>query len=224
MALIAPSTDAQNSPVAHVTGWRMTGQRIDAQLYRVPSLGIGPLTISNDFVAHWSGVSDAGVRGMISAREFASSPFTLDFTKRALTFEDPASLSARADAGFTVPLSVQDDRGKALLLFADVDFGHGQQGECLIDTGQFNIQINKRYMNALGVRPGAPGVLQQDDRVIAHLPDVSLAAAPQIHAPGVKAIFRDIIYDCVIGNSFWVRDKIVTFDIPTRRMYVLASH
>lgn len=220
VSLVPPAPEAQDAPVAHFTGWRMTGSRLDGELYRVPSLGIGPLTAPNDLVAHWNGVNDAGVQGMISAREFASTPFTLDFANRQLVFEDRASLKQRERNGVAVPLGLDDDRGKSLLLFADLDFGHGKRGECLIDTGQYNIQVNKRYMDALGVRLGGTDVVQQDDHVITHLPDVSLADAPAIHEPGAKVIFRDLIYDCVIGNSFWVRNKIATYDIAGRRIYV----
>lgn len=221
LSLIPSSGLAQDPPVAHFTGWRMTGERLDGQLYRVSSLGIGPLTSSNDLVAHWNGVTQAGVAGMISAREFASTPFTLDFTNRRLVLEDADSLKSRADKGVSVPLALDDDRGKSLTLFAELDFGRGQRGECLIDTGQFNIQVNKRYMEALGVHLGGADVLQQEDRIITHLPDVALAAAPPVHSSGAKVIFRDIIYDCVIGNSFW-NNKIATFDIAAKRMYVQA--
>jgi hypothetical protein len=220
VSLIPVPADGQGAPFAHFTGWRMTGERLDGAFYHVPSLSIGPLTASNDVVGHWSGVTEAGVDGMISAREFASTPFTFDFVNRQIVFEDSDSLKSRVHSGLSVPLAVDDDRGKSLLLFADLDFGHGQRGECLIDTGQFNIQVNKRYMEPLGVHPGGADVLEQDDRVITHLPDVALAAAPSIHAPGAKVIFRDLIYDCVIGNSFWVRNKIATFDIAARRIYV----
>jgi hypothetical protein len=220
VALLSPTVDAQNAPIAHITGWRMTGERLDGVLYRIPSLSLGPLTVTDDLVAHWSGVAAANVEGMVSAREFASTPITLDFTTHQLIFEGAESLRQRARDGIEVPIALQDDRGKALLLFADVNFGHGQSGECLIDTGQFNIQINKRYMKALGVETGGTDVLLQDDRVITHLPDISLDGAPAIHAAGAKAIFRDIIYDCVIGNRFWANDKIVTFDIAHRRMYI----
>lgn len=219
---LIPASGAQDAVVAHFTGWRMTGERLDGQLYRVSSLSIGSLTSSNDLVAHWNGVTDAGVAGMVSAREFASTPFTFDFANRRLVLEDSDSLKSRMRNGATVPLTLDDDRGKSLLLFAELDFGHGQRGECLIDTGQFNIQVNKRYMEALGVHPGGEDVLQQEDRIITHLPDVALAAAPAIHAPGAKVIFRDLIYDCVIGNSFWAHNKIATFDIAAKRMYVQA--
>jgi hypothetical protein len=220
VSLIAPTAGAQDKPVAHFTGFRMNGDRLDGLLYRAQSLAIGPLIAHNDFVAYWKGVAQAGVDGMVSARELASTPFTFDFINRRIVFEDGKSLQSRVRNGSAVPLAVDDDRGKSLMLFEDVDFGRGQRGECLIDTGQFNIQLNKRYMEALGVHAGDPDVLQQDDRIITHLPDVALAQAPNIHAPGAKVIFRDLIYDCVIGNAFWVRNKIATFDIAARRMYV----
>ncbi len=216
--VLAPPGTKPERAVGYLTGFRMTGERLDGTLYAGPQLDVAGLRLPPQPVGYWDGAS--AVAGFLSAKQFEALPITLDFPNNALVFEDEASLSARQRQGYAVPLKLDDVRAKSLQLFADVDLGSGQHGECLIDTGQFNTQLNKRYMQPLNRSAGSAGVVQQDDRFIARLPKISLDGAPQIHRNDTKVIFRDLIYDCVIGNSFWGRNTSVTLDIAHRTMYV----
>lgn len=217
--VVSPSVRNPGPVIGHLTGFRMTGQRLDGTLYQGPALDVGGLRLPEEPTAYWGGATTAGVAGFLSAKAFEATPITLDFRNKLLVFEDEHSLGSRKREGNAVPVKVDDVRGESLQIFADVDFGYGQRGLCLVDTGQFNMQVNTRYMPLLNRPAGGTDVVAQEDRFISHLPRVSLSDAPSVQQDNIKVIFRDLIYDCVIGNSFW-EDKSLTVDIAHRMLYV----
>lgn len=216
----APPVAAQ--PAARFTGFRMTGERIDSTLYGGPSLALGPLNENRPLVGYWDGL-DPSVAGMLPASFFAKTPVTFDYSSRTFVMEDNLSLAQRRASSSSVPLATDVYRNGATVAFVDVQLAEGVRGQCLLDTGQFNVQVNKRYMNALHRNIGDPDVVEQGDHVIAHLPRVSLAAAPSIDRRDMKVIFRDIIYDCVLGNAFWGDDTAFTLDLGRKQLYVRKS-
>lgn len=217
---------AANLPLTaagYYTGFRMTGERVGGNRYTGIPLAFGTLRTSGEV-----GVSDHidkdPIDGLISARTFAQRPTTLDFVNKEVVLETEASARERLRSGSTVPLRVSDDRGLRLDLFAEFDLGNDQKGLCEVDTGFYGIMVHTRYMEALGIVPGALGV----DRIEfnpgfftwkTHLPAIALASAPEQKLEGPLVNFGDIIYDCVVGMRFW-HDRTVTLDIAGRKLIV----
>ena len=57
---------------------------------------------------------------------------------------------------------------------------------------------------------------------ISTLPAVSIDGVPAAKIENPEVNFSDIIYDCVVGNRFWL-DKALTLDIPHNRILVSVA-
>ena len=227
--VLAPSQirRAGGKPLGVVTGHRMTGERLDIQLWEVPSLQVGPLVTTDAIVGSWDALDNFGLDGIISLNEFREQPFTIDFKAGTITFESASSLARRRLAGNATPLLLDDLRGRALTAFAAFSFGD-EAGQCELDTGTQATRANIRFLAALGIDSSDARVTKRsfkavtgamENQYVATVPRVALAAAPGIDVVNTQVTFSDIIYDCVIGTSFW-QGRVLTFDIAGRELIV----
>ena len=214
-------------PTGVVTGHRMTGERLDIPLWVVPNLQVGPLASTDAVVGSWDALDSFGLDGIISLMGFRKQPFTIDFAAGTVTLESPRSLARRRAEGQVSPLLLDDLRGRALDVFAAFSFS-GHSGECLLDTGTQATRANTRYLAALGIDSSDASVTKRsfravtgavEDQYVASVPRVALASAPEVAATDTRVTFSDIIYDCVIGTSFW-QGRALTFDIAGRELIV----
>jgi Aspartyl protease len=203
------------------TNWRMSGERVDIATTALPSISLGSFVIDHPTVGVWKGLDGSGVAGLISATAFRNVAVTFDFAAHQLTIEDPASLKAIESRGVRVPLSIADDRGISLGIFAPFEFGNGVSGLCEVDTGSQGYFIDSRLASKIGV---TPAVKPNDPkkRAEAVVPFVQLAGAPPTRRTAPTAIFSDLIYDCNVGNEFWA-GRSFTLDIPDRALFVNAE-
>jgi hypothetical protein len=214
-------------PLGVATGHRMTGERLDIQLWVVPSLRVGPLATADAVVGSWDALDSFGLDGIISLMGFREQPFTIDFKAGTVTLESASSLAGRRAAGQVSPLLLDDLRGHALTAFAAFSLG-GELGECELDTGTQATRANTRYLAALGIDSSDASVTGRsfktvtgamENQYVATVPRVALADAPDVAATGTRVTFSDIIYDCVIGTSFW-QGRALTLDIANRELIV----
>lgn len=230
--VLAPSLieKVHGRPAGQLTGFRMWGERMDIALFIVPELSVGPMVKKDHLVGTLDLLDQMHLDGIISVNDFRQQPFTLDFTNKQLIFETEKSLGRRKTDGKLAPLQMDDRRGNDLDLFSEFTFGK-QTGQCLMDTGSPEATISTRYMADLGIDKDAKGVRKKEHKTIAGvvvvnywttLPQISLAAAPQVSLAPAHLAFSDIIYDCVIGVDFW-HDRAVTINIPGRQLIVSAA-
>ena len=230
--VLAPSLieKVHGTPAGQFTGFRMTGERLDIPLFIVPELSVGPVRKENALVGSWDVLDKLHLDGIVSLNDFRQQPVTFDFVKKAVIFETPESLAQRRATETSVPVKFDDQRGIALDIFAQFLID-GQPGQCDIDTGSPIATVSTRYMERLGIEKDGKDVRKIERRTVAgatqirydtNLPQVALAAAPQISLVHPRVGFSDIIYDCVIGLDFW-SDRTLTIDIPERRILVSGS-
>ena len=100
------------------TGFRLTGERLDLELFTIPSLRIGPVLQRNVLVAGWDELDKLHLAGLVSLSFFRDHPFTLDLPGRRLTFETAATLASRQKHGEIIPVQLNDMRGISIDLFA----------------------------------------------------------------------------------------------------------
>jgi hypothetical protein len=230
--VLAPSVieKVHGTPAGQFTGFRMTGERLDIPLFIVPELSVGPVKKENALVGSWDVLDKLHLDGIVSLNDFRKQPVTFDFVKKAVIFETPDSLAGRRSSEPSVPASFDDQRGIALDIFAQFLID-SQPGQCDIDTGSPTATVTTRYMERLGIQKDGKDVRKTERRTVAGasqirydttLPQIALAAAPQISLAHPRVGFSDIIYDCVIGLDFWA-GKALTIDIPGRQILVYAS-
>ena len=227
--ILAPSLieKLHGKPAGQFSGFRMTGERLDIALFVIPELAVGPIDKKNQMVGSFDALDQLHIDGIVSLNDFRQNPFTLDFISQVIVFETSKSLAERLAKGKFSPLQLDDQRGIALDVFAQFLIA-GQPGQCEIDTGSQNATVSLQYMALIGIEKDAKNVQKQEKRTIAggmevryktQLPEISLAALPEIGLthPGVS--FSNIIYDCVVGTDFWA-GKALTIDIAGRRLIV----
>jgi hypothetical protein len=201
----------------------LTGQRVDVPIGTVVSIALGEFKVDSHTVGIWNGLDGTGVDGLISASAFRDVTTTFDFRAHELLIEDAVTFADRKRFASRVPLFLQDELGISLSVFARFDFGNGQTGLCVVDTGTQDIMIDRRFAAKLGVNPADPGLKRVrtplGQGVAASIPSLTLIGASDstMQRPGV--VFEDLVYDCNVGNEFWA-NKVFTLDIPQRVMYV----
>lgn len=227
--VLSPSLVASvgGTPMGIVTGHRMTGERLDIQVWNVPSLSVGPLSRTEAVVGSWAALDSFGIDGIVSLDGFRNQPLTIDFSASTVTFESASSLARRRAAGKVSELQLDDLRGKAVTAFANFLLGD-KLGQCELDTGSQAMRANTRYLAALGIDTANASVTRRsfqtvtgatESQFVAAVPRVALAAAPDVAAEDVRVTFSDIIYDCVVGTDFW-KGRVVTFDVAGRELIV----
>jgi len=227
--VLAPSLveKVHGKPAGQFSGFRMNGERLDVALFIVPELSVGPMVKKDALAGTWELLDQLHLDGIVSLNDFRQQPFTFDFVNKQLIFETDKALSKRRADGQSSPLQFDDQRGISFDMFAQYLIGK-QLGQCEIDTGSPKATISTRFMTFLGIDKDGKDVKKQERRSVTGaievhywttLPEISLAAAPQINLAQPRVSFSDIIYDCVIGVDFW-HDRAVTIDIPHRQLVV----
>lgn len=229
LAVLAPSVieKVHGVPAGVFTGFRMTGERLDISVYRIPRMAIGPTEQKDVLVGSWDVLDKLHLDGIVSLSQFKDQPFTLDFGKKLLTFETAKTLAKRRIDAVISPIQLDDVRGISIDMFAQFLLA-GQPGQCEIDTGSPISTLNIRYMKLLDIQEDGKDVRKIQRRTIAgvpevrydtHISEIALAASPKISVAHPPVSFVDTIYDCVVGVDFWA-GKAVTVDIPGRQIIV----
>ncbi len=205
---------------------RLTGERVDLPIGTVVSFSIGGVPIEAPHVGVWNGLDGTRFGGLVSATAFRNITATFNFRDNRLIIEDATTFPERKLNAVKIPLTLQDDLGIGLGVFARFDFGGGKTGLCEIDTGARGITIDRELAPMLGVNLNAPGLQHErtpsGDAVRARISSIALMGAPQTKIDGPTATFGNLIYDCSVGNDFW-GGKTFTLDLPDRAIFIPAQ-
>ncbi len=210
----------------YFTGFRHNGERLDAEMYTIPSLAIEGLRQENPYTGYYAPLDEYGIDGIISLKMFENQPVTIDFKNKQLVLETTESLKKLEKTAELIPFTVQQYRDKALDIFIKICV-NGVEVEAEFDTGSgYNtLLINPFFMEKMGVQ-------KEDARERIHdkeknwkdyfvqIPAGTVCAAPAVAGKDVTVTFREgLIYEALIGSG-WFKDKALTIDIPNRRMLV----
>jgi hypothetical protein len=214
------------------TGFRHTGERVSLDLYEISSLSLGEFRQENPLVAPLAALDGTGIDGILSAKFFEHFPFTLDLPGKRLVFESTQSASRRMSNGSTIPLRVSDVRGKSLDLFATFALAGEFELECIIDTGSPAVVLDSRYLKALNIDEHAGSLRRgsrrslfgaQESELDATVASFGLAAPADASVRNFAVAFKDsLIYDGLVGNSFWL-PRVITINIPERYLVVQSG-
>lgn len=229
LAVLAPSVieKVHGVPAGEFTGFRMTGERLDISLYRIPRLAIGPVEEKDVLVGSWDVLDKIHLEGIVSLSQFKEQPFTLDFGNKLLTFETAKTLAKRRAGAVISPIQLDDVRGISIDMFAQFLLA-GHPGQCEIDTGSPTSTLSTRYMKPLNIQEDGKDVRKVQRRTIAgvpevrydtHISEIALASSPKVKVEHPPVSFVDTIYDCVVGVDFWA-GKALTVDLPGRQLMV----
>lgn len=202
-------------------GRRMSGQRVEVPLTRLPELRVGDFPVT-DRVA---GVLDLGegFAGILGLGSFEGHTLMIDPGREvvAVRRESPTSPD---DA--EVPLEVRRD-GPAVDTFTELVLPSGRTIRVEVDTGTANLVLHTRYMTDCGLTTDDPSVetatgtdetgyeWTRHRATIAG--SVHLAAAPQTAHERPRVQFQDIIYDGLVGTDYLDRFR-MTVDLTGARL------
>lgn len=216
------------------TGFRATGERIDADLYTAQTLTLGGFIDKMPTVA----VIDADfgpIDGLISLMSFQNTPFTIDHTQNKLIIETDKSLAERKKAAKAIiPLQLEKHRDKSLDIFAYFTLENKLTLQLLLDSGAGKniFRFNARTIPLLGINTSDSATVKKISRrseidtsfrsAIYQTKVGNLAAkgAPGVKAEGINASFVEgLIYDGIISIN-WI-GKQLTIDLRKSEMLVV---
>ncbi len=201
----------------------LTGQRVDLPIGTVVSMALGEFKVDSRTVGIWSGLDGSGVDGLISASAFRDVATTFDFRAHELLIEDAVTYAERKRFAARIPLFLQDELGIAVGVFARFDFGNGQTGLCVVDTGTQDIMLDRRFAKKLGVNLADPSLKSVKTRLgqglSATIPSLTIIGASDSTMQRPNVVFENLVYDCNVGTEYWA-NKVFTLDILQRVMYV----
>ncbi|MDF2382091.1 clan AA aspartic protease [Nostoc ellipsosporum NOK] len=215
------------------TAFRATGERVDVVFYETQRLAVGSYKIDQPEIA----VLDADfgpIDGLISMINFRTQPFTIDFNKKQLVLETAQSLRAiRSKSRATVPLQLEDSRGRSLDIFAYFRVNDTLTLQFLLDSGSGSnvFRINPRFMEQLGIDKNDTAAV----KVREHRSEIDTAFISRTYIAKVKklqpfntnatpltsfkAAFVDgLIYDGIICID-WM-GPVQTFDLARRELLI----
>jgi hypothetical protein len=218
-----------HEPAGRFVAFRHNGERVEFDMFRIPSISIGSRHERDPQVGVWAMLDSLGIDGILSASFFRGFPVTIDLRDSLLVFETEKSLLVRKERGEHVPMTITDVRGISLDLFARFRAGDNLELECLIDTGSPETVLDGRYAGALGIRPDQPGVERRkrkslfganEEEILARIPVFALEQAPEVRSNRLKVVFKDnLIYDGIVGTDFWM-GRTLTLNISERYLVV----
>lgn len=213
------------------TAFRATGERVDVVFYASQSIAIGSYKIDKPEIA----VLDADfgpIDGLISLVNFRTQPFTIDYSKKQLVLQTTQSLQAiRKKSHATVPLQLEDSRGRSLDIFAYFRVNDTLTLQFLLDSGSGSgvFRFNPRYMPQLGIdKSDSVKVKVREHRSEIDTAFVSRTYIAEIKKlqphnttakphTAFKAAFVDgLIYDGIISID-WM-GPVLTFDLARREL------
>jgi hypothetical protein len=210
-------------------GKRMSGQELSVPLAEVPVLAVGSCRRKNQVV----GVFDmelppemGSIEGFLSPGFFGDVPFTICRQAHHVALEQADSMAARLRDGVVVPIQVER-AGPSVSLFVGLKLPNGSEITAEVDTGSDILTLNARFMRELNIPRGGPGITKREGtdetghhyvRYTTPIPGpVRLTHATDIAQSDVTAMFQEVIYDGLLGDTF-LRKYDVTYDLPNSRL------
>ena len=199
-------------PWGSVTGFHMTGTKISAPRCDALHIRWGDLSLTSPVVAVMEvGSPDTPIDGLLALDAFAGRTITIDFARRELVVESPASLRERSVGTIEVPAHLaREIGGIALSVFVEAPTTKGPIRLELDSGNGGTILVSRPLLRLLGLPDH--GTAPQQGR---------FSVAPGMEAAGL--IFSpDIVIDGNLGMPF-LKDWVVTMDLAAGRVWFRRS-
>jgi len=208
-------------------GKRMSGQELSIPLTTMKSVAVGgheqrdmPLGLF-DMDKLMPGTD---IVGILSLQYFKTRPFTIDFERHMIVFEDSASLAQIRTEGAVVPIEL-DPQGEALSIHLPLVLPNAEPAVMEVDTGSQSLILDEHFLDVLGIKKKKVRVVGGKDetgheykRYFTKLKgDIHLPRARDMKMDNPEVMFQKIIYDGLIGVYF-LRQFRVTFDLQHAEM------
>ena len=215
VTVISPQDSAQLGCVIGGKGFgvRLTGEVLAGRKCANVSLGIGPLTVTDDpgvmDLAKLLGPRAPAVRGQVSLKSFAGRQITLDLAHDRLIVETPASLAARVRTMTPVPVRLATgENGGQLTAYVGVRAPNGA-----MLWFEWDSENNASTL----IAPYALAMLGGDTTQRASDVPMSLAAGRDVTVPVL--LKKDMVHDGVLSAGL-IERAVWSLDLEHGRMWV----
>lgn len=215
VTVISPQDSAQLGCVVGGKGFgvRLTGEVLAGRKCANVSLGIGPLTVTDDpgvmDLSKLLGPRAPAVRGQVSLKSFADRQITLDLAHDQLIVETPASLAARVRT--MTPVAVRlatGENGGQLTAYVGVKAANGA-----MLWFEWDSENNASTL----IAPYTLAMLRGDTTQRASDVRLPLAAGHDVIVPVL--LKRDMVHDGVLSAGF-IERAVWSLDLEHGRMWV----
>jgi hypothetical protein len=213
----------------YFTGFRHDGDRIDFEIYKLPSLSIGNFKIKNVLVGVTELLDQWNMDGLVSLVNFSKQPITIDYRRLELKIESPASIKTIRKSSRQIPIKLHSFADISLDIFVTVCI-NGEQLDMEFDTGSYpaDILISSNFLRKLNIDTTqtrnenlvTPFSRKQIRRYVATIDSLGYCGLPYLLSRSVRADFKQgLIYDGIIGAGYFI-NKVITIDIASQKIWV----
>lgn len=215
----------------YYTGFRHDGDRLDLEVYKIPSLRVGGHKIKNALVGVTNVLDEWDMDGIVSLINFKTVPITIDYKQKQLRIETKSSATQIAKKAKSLPIKLHQFDDVSLDIFVAVCI-NGNSLDMEFDTGSLmeDILVNSKFISALGIDTSktknsdfiTPFTRQSFRRYVATIDSVQYCGLQHEPLRKVRIDFKEnMIYEGIIGASYF-EDLPFTIDIANKRILVQA--
>lgn len=213
----------------YFTGFRHDGDRLDGELKIFPSVALGNYKLTNVYGGVYPQFDEYGLDGLVSLKQFENQPVTIDFKDKTLTLETKESLDKIEKSAEIMPIALNTYIDYGLDIFVTLCLNDSVKIKAEFDTGSgFNLFLVNPYFiqrtiqDTSALKPQdytAPVSGKKSIDKLGKINSVSYCGT-SVSGNDIGVIFREgLIYEGLIGSGMF-KDKILTIDIPNKRMLV----
>jgi len=214
----------------YYSGFRHDGDRLDFEMYLLPSITIGNYKMQNVVLGVTSVLDDWSMDGIISLVSFENIPITIDYVQKQLRIETKSSLRKIETTAQVLPIKLHQFDHFSLDIFIPVCIDGRIKLDLEFDTGSSpgDIIINNRFLQALGIdtsktknatrlTPFSKKLLRE---YVATIDAVQYCGLQNRSLKKTRVDFKEnIIYDGIIGAGYFIEIPF-TIDIAKKRILV----
>jgi hypothetical protein len=214
----------------YYTGFRHDGGRFDLEVKIFPSVSVGNLRISDVPGGIFPLLDDYDIDGIISLKQFEKQPVTIDFKNKTMTLESQESMAEIEKYSEQLPLIVNDLLDLGIDVFVNVCLNDSVRIRAEFDTGSgYNLLLVNPYFMPMTIADTAalksneytnPLSGEKMTDKLGKISSVSYCGSSILSSKDNDVTFRQgLIYEGLIGSGMF-KDKILTIDIPNKRLLV----
>ena len=213
----------------YFTGFRHDGDRIDFEVYKIPSLSIGSYKMRNVLVGVTKLLDEWTLDGVVSLINFEKQPITIDYAKRILQIESAASMKTIRANSHSVSIKAHRFTNISLDIFVPICIKN-EKLDLEFDTGSMpdDIVINSNFLSRLGIDTAStrnenrqtPFSGRQFRQYVAMIDSVNYCDLQTGPMRNTRVDFKQgLIYDGIIGTGYF-KNLPITIDIPVQKIWV----
>ncbi|MEP5610980.1 MAG: retropepsin-like aspartic protease [Cyclobacteriaceae bacterium] len=214
----------------YFTGFRHDGDRLDGEIFSIPSLAFGEYKMQNILVGVYPPLDDFGIDGLLSLKFFENKPFTLDYKNQKIKLLRNDDLEELATKNTVIPLSPDVKEDISLDVHIPICINGELEVSAEFDTGSGHslFLVNPYFLKKLALDSASltskvyttPIAGRTLNDYVAPINSVAVCTDESIRWNEKPTIFREgLIFEALIGSGLF-KDRAITIDIPGKRMII----